>query len=226
MYKNIFMIDSDCRMGQPMQDVYYIDDLEQAIALLKPMRLEILRTLDEPRTCPELAERFGDTAQKVYYHVKALETARLVRKVSERRVRGTVEGHYQAVARSYWLAPSLVGQVGGEPAASDQVSLRALLSLAEEVITDTGHLGGASAVGQSVPSLSMSGYVRLPDGRRRGEFMREVQAIFKELARKYGRADANTDDALTADDFRLVLMCYPTPTATDGPAHPVGGRDA
>jgi DNA-binding transcriptional ArsR family regulator len=207
-----------------MQDVYYIDDLEQAIALLKPMRLEILRTLDEPRTCPELAERFGDTAQKVYYHIKALESARLVRKVSERRVRGTIEGHYQAIARSYWLAPSLVGQIGGETQSRDQVSLRALLSLAEEVIADTGHLGSASAEGESVPSLSMSGHLHLPDGRRRGEFMREVQAIFQELARKYGRAEAA--DALTADDFRLVLMCYPTPTSKEAASRTITGRDS
>jgi DNA-binding transcriptional ArsR family regulator len=48
------------------------------MTLLKPIRLEILKRLDEPRTCPELADYFDETPQKVYYHVKALEHAGLV----------------------------------------------------------------------------------------------------------------------------------------------------
>src|SRR5215218_8426464 len=112
-----------------MQDVLYIEDVDKAMALLKPIRLEILKRLDEPRTCPELADYFDETPQKVYYHVKALENARLVDKVAERRVRGVVEGHYQASARAYWLAPQLVSQIGGARGAQDQMSLRVLLDL-------------------------------------------------------------------------------------------------
>src|SRR6476646_9446981 len=120
-----------------MQDVYYIEDIDQATALLKPIRLEILRRLGEPRTCEQLAEHFNDSAQKIYYHVKTLEKAGLVEKVAEKRVRGTVEGYYQAKARSYWLAPSLVGKVGSPQQARDQASLRVLLQLAEDMIDDT-----------------------------------------------------------------------------------------
>src|SRR3981081_4646750 len=100
-----------------MHPVLYIETVDQANALLKPRRIEILKRLDEPRTCPELAEAFQESAQNIYYHVKALERAGLVVKVGERRVRGTVEGRYQASARSYWLAPQLVGQIGGPRAA-------------------------------------------------------------------------------------------------------------
>jgi len=59
-------------MDNLMQDVCYIEDVEQAMALLKPLRLEILRRLGSPRTCPELAAEFEESAQKIYYHVKAL----------------------------------------------------------------------------------------------------------------------------------------------------------
>ena len=87
-----------------MQNVLYIEDVNQAMALLKPIRLEILKRLGEASTCPELAEYFDESPQKIYYHVKALESAGLVQKVEERRVRGIVEGHYQATANAYWLA--------------------------------------------------------------------------------------------------------------------------
>ena len=88
-----------------MQDIFYIETVDQASTALKPIRIEILRRMAEPRTCPELAEALGETPQKIYYHVKQLQKAGLVEKVEERRVRGVVEGYYQAVARAYWLGP-------------------------------------------------------------------------------------------------------------------------
>ncbi|HET6833347.1 MAG TPA: helix-turn-helix domain-containing protein, partial [Acidimicrobiales bacterium] len=86
-----------------MRDVVYLDQLEQAEALLKPQRIEVLRQLAEPRSCTEVAAELDQTPQRVYYHVKRLLDASLVGKVSERRVRGIHEGIYQATGRSYWL---------------------------------------------------------------------------------------------------------------------------
>ena len=198
-------------MGSPMQDVCYIEDVEQAMTLLKPLRLEILRRLDAPRTCPELATEFEESAQTIYYHVKALQEAGLVDKVAETRVRGTVEGHYQAKARSYWLAPKLVGAIGGTRRARDQASLRMLLQLAEDVIEDTGKLGSASEAGQQVPSLSLSAQIHLADSTQRAEFLQELQTTFQALAYKYGIAQNEDADAGLgkSSNFRLVMMCYP-----------------
>jgi DNA-binding transcriptional ArsR family regulator len=193
-----------------MHAVLYIESVDQATALLKPRRIEILKRLDEPRTCPELAAEFGESAQNIYYHIKALEQAGLVEKVGERRVRGTVEGRYQARAHSYWLAPQLVGQIGGPRATQDQTSLRYLLSLAEEVQSDVGRLAQQVEAGQSVPSLSLSANIHLPDGDRRAAFLRDVQATFERLAREYGRpADEAATPAALGKDFRLALACYP-----------------
>ena len=197
-----------------MQDVLYIDDIHQAAALLKPQRIEILKRLDAPRTCLELAGDFGQSPQQIYYHVKALEKAGLVEKVDERRVRGTVEGHYQARARAYWLAPRLVSQVGGAGTARDQTSLRYLLSLAEEIHDDIGRLAQQSEAGRDVPSLSLSANIYLPDGQRRADFLREAQQAIDMLARKYAApADAASDGqpAPAGQDFRLVVACYPAP---------------
>lgn len=191
-----------------MHDVLYIEQVEQAMTLLHPLRIELLKQMNEPRTCLELAEQFDTTPQKIYYHVKALEKAGLVDKVEERRVRGVVEGHYQAHAKSYWLAPSLVGQVGGASTARDQSSLRFLLALAEEVQDDIGRLGQKSELGDEVPSLGLSAHIYLPDGGRRAEFLNDVQEVFKELAQKYGIPLDETDDAV-GKLFRLVLACYP-----------------
>jgi DNA-binding transcriptional ArsR family regulator len=191
-----------------MQDVLYIEAVEQAMTLLHPLRIDLLKQMGETRTCPELAEMFDSTPQKIYYHVKALEKAGLVEKVEERRVRGAVEGYYRAKARSYWLAPHLVGQVGGEKAAQDQTSLRFLLSLAEEVQDDIGRLGQKSEAGQDVPSLGLSAHIYLPDGERRAAFLEDVQQVFTDLATKYGIPPDEADD-LVGKSFRLILACYP-----------------
>lgn len=190
-----------------MQDVFYIETVEQATTLLKPQRVELLKRLDEPRTCPELAGFFGQTPQKIYYHIKELEKAGLVVKTDERRVRGVVEGYYQAKARSYWLAPHLVGRLGGERSAKNQASLRFLLTLAEEIHDDVGRLANKIEDNQDVPSLALSAHIHLPNGQRRAEFLQEVQTFFQDLAQKYGLPDDTSADDPT--DFRVVLGCYP-----------------
>lgn len=192
-----------------MKETFYIDTVEQAESLLKSQRIELLQAMVEPRTCPELAEQFGRSPQQIYYHVKALEKAGLVEKVAEKRVRGTVEGHYQASARKYWLAPELVKTVGSERQTQDQMSLRFLLSLAEEIHEDIGRLGHHSALGQDVPSMGLSANVFLPDSRKRTDFLKEVQQSFQRIAEKYSLSSA-VDPKAEAGKFRLVLACYPT----------------
>ena len=95
-----------------MREVFYVNRLGQAEALFKPRRVEVLRRLAEPRTCTQLGHELGDSPQKVYYHVKRLQSAGLVELVDERRVRGITEGIYRAAASSYWVSPELVGRVG------------------------------------------------------------------------------------------------------------------
>jgi DNA-binding transcriptional ArsR family regulator len=191
-----------------MQDVCYIQDVDQAAALLKPLRLELLKRMAEPRSCPALADALGQATQKVYYHIKALETAGLVEKVGERRVGGIMEGLYQARARSYWLSPQLVDRVGGPRRTHDQLSLDFLLSLAEELQADVGQL--AQDTDRHVPSLGLSAQIELRDSAERGAFLQELNAVFQALAQKYGRRATDPPATDGTPLFRLMLACYPT----------------
>ena len=187
-----------------MQDVLYVEAANQAGALLHPLRIEVLKRLSEPRSCPELAKELGETPQKVYYHVKTLESAGLVEKVEERRVRGIMEGLYRARARSYWLSPSLVGKVGGAARARDQMSLGFLLNLAEEIQTDVGRLGERTTEGETVPSLGLSMRIELAGGEERARFLTELQEAFQALAAKYA-----AKGPAEGEEFQLSLVCYP-----------------
>lgn len=177
------------------RDVLQLDRLEQAEALLKPKRIEILRRLDEPRSCTEVATQLDDTPQRVYYHVKRLQEAGLVDRVQERRVRGINEGVYRASARSYWLSPRLVGTIGRR-GLTDELSLGYLLNLMEEVQTEVASLGG----GTELPSVGISGDIRIRPDRRQA-FLDELRGTLQDLFTRYGGAEG--------DAFRLAVACYP-----------------
>ena len=189
-----------------MQDVLYVEVAGQAGALLHPLRIEVLKKLAEPRSCPELAKELGETSQKIYYHVKILESAGLIDKVEERRVRGIMEGLYRARAKSYWLSPSLVGKVGGAERARDQMSLGFLLSLAEEIHADIARLGERTGEGEAVPSLGLSLQIELENADARARFLDELQETFQGLANKYAAKDSTEGQG-----FQVSLVCYPRP---------------
>ncbi|HSQ59602.1 MAG TPA: helix-turn-helix domain-containing protein [Acidobacteriota bacterium] len=195
-----------------MRDVKLIEGVEEAAALLQPLRLRVLSRLDEERSCAQVADALRETPQKVHYHVKVLERAGLVEKVSERRVRALSEGLYRAVARSYWLSPRLVERIGGARPARDAVSLEHLLGLAEELSIELGTLAQRVASGASVPSLGLSADVDLSAPARRAEFLRDVEAAVRSVAEKYGHSGAAPPVA-PRESFRLMLACYPRPSA-------------
>ncbi len=179
-----------------MRDVLYLEEIEQAEALLKPQRVEVLRQLAEPATCGEVAARLGQTSQRVYYHVKRLVDAGLVDLVSERRVRGINEGIYQAAARSYWLSPRLVGRIG-LTRARDELSLGYLLDLMEDVQADIAALDKTAP---ELPSIGLSGEIHVRPEKRQ-EFLNDLQTMMRELFTRYGGAEG--------DAFKLAVACYP-----------------
>lgn len=179
-----------------MKDLLYVEGFEQAEALLKPQRVEVLRHLAEPRSCTEVGLRLHQTPQRVYYHVKRLVDANLVTQVSQRRVRGIVEGIYQAAARSYWLSPRLVGTIGGRRV-RDELSLGYLIELVEDVQADLASLDRARP---ELPTLGVSGRIALPP-ERRAEFFDELRGTLQDLFTRYGGA--------TGDPFNLAIAVYP-----------------
>jgi len=217
-----------------MQEMLYIEEVEQAAVLLKPRRLEILKRLGKPCSCLELAELLQDTPQKIYYHIKALEQAGLVEKVNERRVRGMTEGFYQARARSYWLSPELVGRLGTLRRSQDQASLGFLLTLAEQLQAEVGHL--AQLPGADTPSLGLAAQIALRTQEERNAFLQDLQQSMQVLARKYGRQEQEErgqgdTGPRSGPTFRILVACYPvlsqspgTPPLHDPVAEPSSDR--
>jgi len=195
-----------------------LNSVKQAQLLFQPLRLELLQLLGAPQSCGELAAALGCTSQKVYYHIKALEAAGLVKRVGERKVRALTEGIYQATAQHFWPGAALLHSLGGTSAAQDALSRNYLLGLAEQLGSDAARLALGSAAEQHAhPTLSLSAQVALADPRRRSAFLHELKLAIQRLAEKYG-ADAATVDT---EEYKLVLACYPAPPAPDQPDIPL-----
>ncbi|HWK30415.1 MAG TPA: helix-turn-helix domain-containing protein [Solirubrobacter sp.] len=180
-----------------MLDTLYIETVEQADALLKPKRVEVLRRLAEPATCTQVGQVLSETPQAVYYHVKRLQSAGLVTLVSENRVRGIIEGVYQAVARSFWVSPAIVGRLGAPRAREELLGLGYLLELSESLQRDLARLAAGPP---ALPSFGIAGDINLApeDG---AAFVADLQRAFGDVLAKYGGGAGH--------GFRLTLACYP-----------------
>ena len=181
-----------------MLDTLYIETIEQADALLKPKRVEVLRQLAEPRTCTQIGQVLGDTPQAVYYHVKRLQAAGLVELVSEHRVRGITEGVYRSVARSFWVSPAVVGRLGEPRSREGLLGLGFLLDLTDSMQRDLARLAAGPP---TLPSFGIAGDIRLSpeDG---ASFVAELQRAFGQVLERYSGGEGHA--------FRLALACYPS----------------
>jgi len=188
-----------------MENIFLIQSPQQAKAIFKPIRLEILQLLNQPHTCTELAEVLNTSPQKIYYHIKILQDSGLVKKVREERVRGIMEGYYQASAASYMLSPGMVEKLGGAEMAKQQLSLANLLNLIQQMQAEITVLSQSK---EEIPSIGLSAQISLNSPADRSAFHTELQECIQKLAEKYGARQESPPHP--KDVYRLILACYPT----------------
>lgn len=92
----------------PLEEEFVIDSVEALKTIADPLRLQLIRSLDTPRTVKDLAERLDTPATKLYYHVNLLEKHNMIRVVDTRIVSGIIEKHYRVTAKSYHVSKSLL----------------------------------------------------------------------------------------------------------------------
>jgi DNA-binding transcriptional ArsR family regulator len=188
-----------------MENLFLIQSPQQAKAIFKPIRLEILQLLNKPRTCNKLAGILNTSPQKIYYHIKILQDSGLVKKVREERVRGIMEGYYQASAASYMLSPGMVKKLGGAEMAKQQLSLANLMNLVEQMQAEITILSQSK---EEIPSIGLSAQIALNSPADRSAFHAELQECIQKLAEKYGARQESPPHP--KDVYRLILACYPT----------------
>ncbi len=91
-----------------------ITTLEQLKAISDPLRVDILEIVaDEALTVKQMADKLGQPATKLYYHVSELEDAGFVKLVGTRVKSGIIEKYYRIAAESMQVDRSLLNSEEG-----------------------------------------------------------------------------------------------------------------
>jgi len=206
-------------------DVAVVDDPGAAGALLEPLRSRVLAAAREPASATEIARQLGLPRQRVHYHVRELERAGLLRPAGRRRRRNLIERRFVATARSYVLAPALLGPLAADwRAVTDTGSGAYLLALIEQVRDDLGQTVAEPDVnpGQLAGAVSLKAQFRLESEEQKTAFAAALrEALVAAIARHASPDRLENGKAGAGRRHRLVLACYPVSSREERPG---GGR--
>ena len=194
-----------------------LDNAARAAAVLHPLRRRVLEALQQPDSAAGLARRLRLPRQRVNYHVRELARAGLLERAGRHRRRNMIEQRYVARARGYVLSPELLGALGLDPArAGDAFSAGYLLALANQIQLEVGRASRAAAAsGKRLATLSISSEVRFESAEQRAAFTRALQQAVNEVVGRHASPAELTDGKPAPGRlYRLVLGCYPVPSAT------------
>ena len=180
--------------------------------MLHPLRSRLLSMAREPASATELARRLGLPRQRVNYHVRELARAGLLRAAGRRRRRNLIEQRYVATARSYVLAPALLGPLVPDwRSIADTASADYLLALAEQVRSDVTRASREAAGEEKrLSTLSLKSQFRFQTPEERARFAEEIRrAVVDVIARHTSPNLRENGRPGRGRPYRLVLTCYP-----------------
>jgi len=191
--------------------VQVLTDASQLAAALSPLRMRVLRGMQEPASATSLAPRLGLSRQTLNYHLRELEREGFLEVVEERPRRGCVERILQVTSRAFVVNPALLGALSDDPdQARDRFSSAFLLATATKLIGDVVVLGQwARAVEQRLATFTMDTEVGFDSPADYRAFTEELAAAVTTIAAKY---DSSTSKSRR---FRVVLGSHPAVTKSD-----------
>jgi DNA-binding transcriptional ArsR family regulator len=194
-----------------------VDDAERAVALLQPLRLQILEALAQPDSAAGLARRLRLSRQKVNYHVRALARAGFLRRAGRRRKGNMTEQQYRASALGYVLSPELLGRLGADvDRFQDAFSAGHLLALTSQAQAEVGlAVRLAREQGKRLATLSATADLRFESAEQRAGFAEALQkALLDVVARHASPASRPDGSPAPGRLYRLIVGAYPIPPRT------------
>jgi DNA-binding transcriptional ArsR family regulator len=189
------------RKSAPREETFVVETVAALKALADPVRLRIVMlTEDEPRTVKELAAALELPQTGLYYHVKILLKAKIIRVASRRMVSGIEERTYQAVATNWPTPPERVGaltKAGVLKALLDMVEAEIDLAVRDQPDTPAGDPSGP------VPFLL---FTRLALDRADAT---RVQKQLEEIVKRYGQEPRRP--SLTKPEYHALFEVHRAP---------------
>lgn len=190
----------------PLEDEFIIEDVEALKMIADPLRLQILRNLDKPRTVKDLAERLDTPATKLYYHVNQLEKHDIIRVVDTRVVSGIIEKHYRVTAKSYHVSKSLL-KATKDSDEQLEVLLSAIFDTAKAEIKQSVQ-AGLLRIDEAVKEPQRDGIIWHGSMSLTPEKFAELNGRLQSLLEEFDQA-AHDEDEADKEPYGLVVTFYP-----------------
>lgn len=191
------------------------DTAAARVLLQHPLRARVLALgAAEARSPADMARELGESRQKVHFHVIKLGEAGLLERAGTARKRNMTEQRWRATARSYVLAPELLGGAGAHDLpVEDAASATTLMARAARLQHEVGiAMGEAGAAGERLASLSLSSEFRFRSAAQRAAFTEALEdAITRVVAEHTSPAETPDGAPAKGRPYRLVLGCHPIP---------------
>ena len=189
-----------------------VDGARAATLVQHPLRRWILAGARHPVSATELANTLGLTRQRVNYHVRQLVQAGYLRPAGRRMKRNLVERRYVATARTYVLAPQLLGPVAATanvaPDASSASYLLSLATMAQQELASVADPSVRAEVPE--PSACLMTELVFENEEQRRAFGRALREAVAGVLAEYS-APVQPDERPDIPAYRLVIGCYRIP---------------
>ncbi|HEX6051196.1 MAG TPA: winged helix-turn-helix domain-containing protein [Gemmatimonadaceae bacterium] len=197
-----------------------VDGPRAAVLVQHPVRRSIVALARTPISATEIAGKLGLPRQRVNYHVRKLARARFLEPAERRLRRNMVEQRYVATARSYVIAPELLGALAPHHSAvSDGASAAALFAIASRAQADmTQVMAEAGAESRRVSTMSLTADVRFETAEQRAAFAAALESAVADVIARHSAPFTVPDGSpASGRPYRLFLGCHPIPRAPSEP---------
>jgi DNA-binding transcriptional ArsR family regulator len=192
---------------------FIIRDLDTLKSITHPLRLQLLKTIKEPRTVKEISAVLEIPPTKLYYHINQLEKFGIIRVVDTNIVSGIIEKTYQVTARSYKVDENLLLDQDMDDEALDKL-LSAILDTTKVEIKNSFRAGLVEWGQREKPNKGGMARAHLHFTEEEAvEFYGKLESLIKE----YSEAGEKNIDNPDIPAYGLTIAFYPVakPSTTD-----------
>jgi DNA-binding transcriptional ArsR family regulator len=200
-----------------------LDEPDRLRVGLSPIRRRLLERLRQPASATQLASELSMGRQRVNYHLRALEKAKLVDLVEERQRRGCIERILIARAQAFIVDPAVMtaktgsagsnspAPLGVSRAVQDKFSAEHLIDTAADMVRDVTRMrAAAEKQGSRLLTFTMQTDVSFAEP---GDLERFTTAVAELVAREAAKFHTPT----SGRRYRIVIGGHPSPRS-DKPA--------
>ena len=103
-------------MASEPKDIIRIDNIKLLKVISDPTRKKIIDVLyDKPLTPSEIADKISYPKDKIYYHIKKLQTNGILIIAESEKVKGITQNKFINAAKKFEIDPTLIGQETPKP---------------------------------------------------------------------------------------------------------------